>query len=112
MAVLSNADDGYLLPNVTSLGLNFAQVLSSEEGRAYKPDPGLFREVLRRLNVDPSEAIYVGDRQYEDVQGASTVGMATVWINRIGTPLDPGLPKPDHQINSLLELPGILSGGK
>jgi len=111
MAVLSNADDGYLMPNVAGLGLNFAQVLSSEEGRAYKPEPGLFQEMLRRLDVTPSEAAYVGDRQFEDVQGAGSVGMPTVWINRTDAPLDPGLPKPDHQIKSLLELPRILSGG-
>lgn len=109
-AVLSNADDGYLLPNVADLGLDFAGVLSSEECRAYKPAPGLFREMLRRLDASSSEAIYVGDRQYEDIKGASSIGMRTVWINRTGAALDPELPTPDYQINSLLELPVILSG--
>ena len=54
--------------------------------------------------------MYVGDRQYEDVKGASGVGMASVWINRTGAVLNPELPTPDYQINSLLELPGILTG--
>ncbi len=112
MAVLSNADDGYLMPNVAGLGLNFAQVLSSEEGRAYKPEPGLFQEMLRRLDVTPSEAAYVGDRQFEDVLGAGTVGMTTVWINRTGVAVDPELLTPNHQIKSLLELPDILSTGE
>jgi 2-haloalkanoic acid dehalogenase type II len=109
-AILSNADDGYLLPNVAALDLNFAEVLSSEGCRAYKPEPSLFQEMLRRLGVSPSEAMYVGDRQYEDVQGASGVGMPTVWINRTEAELDPKLPTPDYQIASLLELPGILTG--
>ena len=109
-AILSNADDGYLLPNAAALGLDFAEVLSSEECRCYKPEPRLFQEMLRRLDVAPNQALYVGDRQYEDVKGASGVGMASVWINRTGAVLNPELPTPDYQINSLLELPGILTG--
>ena len=108
IAVLSNADDCFLLPNLELLGLNFAAVLSSEEARDYKPRPGLFLEMLRRLGVTPQESVYVGDRQYEDVQGAGGVGMNTVWINRSGAAPDPKLPTPDRQISSLLELPGLL----
>ena len=108
-AVLSNADDDYLLPNLEHLGLEFEVVLSSEAARIYKPLPGLFRQMLRLLNVSPGESVYVGDRQYEDVQGASDVGINAIWINRSGVSPDPQLPKPAHQIKSLLELPGLLS---
>ena len=108
-ALLSNADDDYLLPNLGLLGLEFEAVLSSEEARVYKPNPGLFHQMLKRLNVAPGQAVYVGDRQYEDVQGARGVGINAVWINRSGEPLDPRLPEPVCQINSLLELPGLLA---
>ena len=108
-AVLSNADDDYLLPNLELLDLEFEAVLSSEEARVYKPLPGLFRQMLRRLNVAPSESVYVGDRQYEDVQGASEVGISAIWVNRSGASSDPQLPEPAYQIKSLLELPGLLS---
>lgn len=108
-AVLSNADDDYLLPNLELLDLEFEAVLSSEEARVYKPNPGLFHQMLKRLNVAPGQAVYVGDRQYEDVQGARGVGINAVWINRSGEPLNPRLPEPACQINSLLELPGLLT---
>ena len=52
----------------------------------------------------PEECLYVGDRQLEDVKGAGSVGMGTVWVNRNGEPLDPDLPSPDYQVGSLLEL--------
>ena len=107
-AVLSNADDSFLLPNLERLGLDFELVLSSEAARSYKPQPGLFLEALDRLGVGPQESVYVGDRQFEDVQGAGNVGINTVWINRSGEALDPQLPKPDGQISSLLELPDLL----
>ncbi len=108
-AVLSNADDDYLMPNLGLLGLEFDAVLSSEEARSYKPHPNLFREMLKRLDVAPGSAVYVGDRQYEDVKGARGVGINAVWINRTGEPLDPRLPEPACQIKSLLELPGLLA---
>lgn len=109
-AILSNADDDFLLPNVALLDLKFAAVLSSEGVRSYKPQPELFREMLRRLDVAPAACAYVGDRQFEDVQGAGGVGMHTVWINRSGASPDPELPIPGYQISSLLELPQVLTG--
>jgi 2-haloalkanoic acid dehalogenase type II len=110
IAVLSNADNGYLMPNLALLDLEFEAVLSSETARVYKPLPGLFEAMLRSLGVAATETVYVGDRQYEDVLGAAGVGINPVWINRDGRPLDPELPAPDHQISSLLELPALLAG--
>ena len=109
-AVLSNADDRYLIPNLQLLGRNFEAIISSEQARCYKPLPQLFETMLRRLSIAPSEAVYVGDKQFEDVQGAGGVGMHTVWVNRAGADPSPALPTPEFQISSLLELPGILTG--
>lgn len=52
-------------------------VFSSEIGRR-KPHPEIFRRALEALDVEPSAALFVGDRLYEDVRGASEVGMRTV----------------------------------
>jgi putative hydrolase of the HAD superfamily len=52
-------------------------VFSSEVGRR-KPDPAIFCRALEALDVEPSVALFVGDRLYEDVRGASDVGMRTV----------------------------------
>lgn len=53
------------------------RVLSSRLG-VKKPDPRLFVEVLRRLRVDPEEAVYVGDNPERDLAGARGVGMRCV----------------------------------
>ena len=109
-AVLSNADDGFLLPNLKLLDFEFETVLSSEMARSYKPQPELFNEMLRRLSLQPEETVYVGDRHYEDVFGASSVGMNAVWINRGDRELRADLPPPDHQVSGLLELPALIEG--
>ena len=111
MALLSNADDGFLLPNLELLEAGFETVLSSEQAHIYKPRPELFQLMLERLGVSPGETAYVGDRQLEDVFGATQAGMHPVWINRDNRPLDPNLPIPSHQILSLLELPKLLDNG-
>ena len=111
IAVLSNADDGFLLPNLKLLDFRFETVLSSEMARCYKPQPELFREMLRRLSLPPEATVYVGDRHYEDVFGASEAGINAVWIDRGGRGLRDGLPAPRHRITSLLELPGLIAAG-
>ena len=108
LVVLSNADDCFLEPVLERLAFPFAASLSSEGARCYKPNPELFLTLLRRLDVSAEETIYVGDRQYEDVQGAGQVGMRTIWINRTGAEPDPNLREPDYRIASLLELPGLI----
>ncbi|MBI4298257.1 MAG: HAD family hydrolase [Chloroflexi bacterium] len=103
-AVLSNADDAYLLPLLQRHDLQFEAVLSSESVGAYKPHPRPFLKILEKLSLAPAEAFYVGDHLFDDVLGASKVGMVTVWINRNGAPQDPSLPTPDHTIKNLMEL--------
>ena len=110
-ALLSNADDGFLLPNLELLQVGFDMVLTSEQAQIYKPRPELFHLMLERLGVSPDETAYVGDRQLEDVLGPAQAGMHPVWINRDNRPLDPNLPTPSHQISSLLELPKLLANG-
>ena len=110
VAVLSNADDCCLDPVAARIGVKFATVLSSEAGRRYKPDARLFQAVCQRMGVAPAECVYVGDKQFEDVQGARNAGMASVWINRVAVPANPALPAPDAEIRSLLDLPAALDG--
>lgn len=107
-AILSNADDDYLLPQLKRIGLTFPVVLSSEMVRAYKPHPLPFLRVLDALNLEPHEAVYVGDNPFDDVLGAKSVGMNAVWINRDGKTLPTNQPQPDHQITTLAQLPSIL----
>ena len=108
LAVLSNADEAYLNPVVARIPAAFSTVISSEGGQCYKPDARLFEIALNELQAHPSECVYVGDKQFEDVKGARGVGMSVVWINRKGEPLNPDLPTPDAEIRTLLELPDVL----
>jgi len=81
VGVVSNAiDPGVLLREDMELhgiaDLIDVAVFSSELG-IRKPHPGIYRHVLNRLDVEPSRALFVGDRVLEDVVGPSRAGMRT-----------------------------------
>jgi putative hydrolase of the HAD superfamily len=52
-------------------------VFSSEVGKR-KPHPAIFERALAELGVDAGDAVFVGDRLYEDIRGAGELGMTTV----------------------------------
>jgi putative hydrolase of the HAD superfamily len=80
--LVSNAfDPGWLLhQDLARMGLAErldAAVFSSEVGKR-KPHPAVFEATLSKLGVEPDQALFVGDRRYEDVRGAKELGMTTV----------------------------------
>ncbi len=86
----------------------FETVIVSDEVGWRKPKAVIFETALRRLDVGPEEALFVGDRADIDVAGAQAVGMATAWINRDGAALPEGATVPDFEIRDLKELEAIL----
>lgn len=60
-------------------------VCASEEAGAWKPDPAIFVEALRRLGTSVSGAGPVwmtGDSAANDIGGARALGFTTVWVHR------------------------------
>jgi putative hydrolase of the HAD superfamily len=82
LGLVSNAfDPGWLLHrDLEQMGLaqrlDFS-VFSSEVGKR-KPHPAIFERALGALGVEPENALFVGDRLYEDIRGAGELGMTTV----------------------------------
>jgi putative hydrolase of the HAD superfamily len=58
-------------------------VISGVEG-IEKPDPEIFRIALGRAGVEASEAVYVGDHPFFDVDPAREAGLLPVLIDRRG----------------------------
>ena len=107
-AILSNADRSFLSPLLEGTTLPLDVVISSETVGAYKPHPLPFQRVLEVLEVEPHEAVFVGDTLYDDILGAQRAGMRTVWINWSGAPGDTALVRPDHQVDNLTQLLDLL----
>jgi HAD superfamily hydrolase (TIGR01509 family) len=70
---------------VDRLGLDeaFDEIILSFEVGLRKPDPAIYREALRRLDVEPDHAVFVDDQQ-EYCDGAAAIGIETYLIDRSG----------------------------
>jgi putative hydrolase of the HAD superfamily len=101
LGLVSNAfDPGWLLHrDLEELGLagrlDFA-VFSSETGKR-KPHPAIFERALEALDAAPEEAMFVGDRLYEDIRGAGELGMTTVQALWFRADEHPEGGEPDHE---------------
>lgn len=81
-----------------------------------KPDPRVFREAARLLEVDPAEALYVGDEFDVDARAAVDAGLHGAWLLRPGHAKG-GIHDDDptraqaagvHVLGSLAQLPQVL----
>ncbi len=109
IGVVSNAYPDVQYSKLETLGLRqaFACILLAEEFGARKPDPAIFLEGCRQLDVSPSRCLYVGDSYSNDVVGAVAAGLPVCWLN--ADRQDPTGPESATvEIERLLQLPARL----
>lgn len=78
-------------------------IIAGEVGYA-KPDPRIFNLLITKYAIPPSQILYAGNSQEEDVACAYKAGLKVAWLNRKGEKLNPEIPKPHYEIESLSEL--------
>ncbi len=85
----------------------FSVTLSSLDHGYMKPHPSIFQSALRALDVDPHEAVMVGDSFSHDVEGALRLGMRGILVDRsLSSPTVRPVEVP--VIRSLRQLPALL----
>jgi HAD superfamily hydrolase (TIGR01549 family) len=84
----------------------------SEEVGIVKPEAGIFRVALERLQCSAEETVMIGDAWQNDIIGARAAGIRAIWLNRFGMPCpDPSLAseisafEPLEAVFALLSLP-------
>ncbi|MFN2518855.1 MAG: HAD family hydrolase [Jatrophihabitantaceae bacterium] len=91
------------------------QVLSLIDGAVYssdiewtKPHPEAFRAALDAVGVsDPAHAVFVGDRPFDDIHGAKSVGMRAILVPHSAIPAaqhGPVAGDPDAVVQRLAEV--------
>ncbi len=87
---------------------DYFDVLSfSDEIGVRKPHPAIFKKTLKELGLPANNVLHVGDNVLDDISGAKSVGMKTVWYNT-GTWPDASTDKADAEIHHFSELPAIV----
>ena len=99
----------------TGLSAYFSFAVSAASVGQAKPHPETFAAAANAAGVQRHELLHVGDDPETDVSGAVLAGVKCVWISRAGQPWPeeqfPGI-RPDAEIASLTDLPGLLREGK
>ena len=79
-----------------------AGISSFHHGKT-KPHASIFRAVLELLEVEPRDAVMVGDTVADDIDGALAIGMRAVLVDRLGASLEY-----EPRIDDLYALPAAL----
>jgi beta-phosphoglucomutase-like phosphatase (HAD superfamily) len=78
--------------------------VSSEQVERGKPEPDVYLETARRMNVDPAQSAAVEDSE-NGIRSAKAAGMYTVALpNEVYPPAEDALAQADAVISSLDEL--------
>ncbi len=107
MAVVSDAQSAYAVPELRAVGLlkYFNPLIVSGDLGYRKPDPRLFQMALDALQVRPEQALFFGNDLYHDIFGAQQVGMKAIFVSsNQGNTSDQTI-SPDYTISRFAELP-------
>jgi len=99
-----SADAVEALLNCAGIREYFIGVVSTDEIKSFKPNPGVYSHFLRRAAAPGSDAWMVSSNPF-DVIGAVSAGMRAAWIKRSpGALFDPWGIEPTLTVSSLLNL--------
>jgi putative hydrolase of the HAD superfamily len=109
LGILSNAgDDKDVQELIEGFGIRpyFDFVLTSASCFYRKPHPRAFEFALAHWNIQPEEAVMIGDTLEADIKGAKDLNMKTIWITRRAQFKNEDMQriKPDFSLRKLNEL--------
>jgi len=89
----------------------FNAIVISEDFGWRKPSSEIFHYTLNRLKVKPEEAVFIGDSPLEDIKGAKSVGLRTIFTSsQFNTQknLQESGQEPDYIVDDLVKILDIL----
>jgi 2-haloacid dehalogenase len=87
----------------------FDGVVSVDDIQTFKPNPDVYHHFIKKTGAEPENAWLVSSNPF-DVQGAINIGMKAAWLRRShNVVFDPWGIEPTLKINSLAELPELIS---
>ena len=105
LGILSNTDPDYIAASKELIGVPFDETVVASEIGSYKPAFGHWREFDARTGADPARHVHVGASLFHDIAPARRLGLASIWINRLGEEPDP---EPAVELTDLRGLPQAL----
>jgi len=108
LVIISNAEDDMIAQNIRNMDVEFYDVITAEQARAYKPTTPIFYYALRRLGCDKGDILHVAQGFNYDMMPAHGLGWDRVWINRNHRPGNTEDYGPYEELSDLTGLPALL----
>jgi 2-haloacid dehalogenase len=105
LAILSNTDRDFIVASKARIGVPFDETIVASEIGSYKPGHRHWSEFFARTHADRARHVHVAASHFHDVVPAHELGLASVWVNRLG---ETGDPPPTREIPDLSTLPDVL----
>ena len=109
LAILSNGSPKMLSATVENSSISelLDAVLSVEQVGVFKPHPSVYRLAVDELGVAAGQICFLSSNAW-DAHAAKAFGFRVVWCNRFHQVAERIPERPDGEIDTLAELPGIL----
>ena len=113
MGIITNGFDDIQRRKLSTCGVDFffSEIVSEKRTGFRKPDLRIFQYALDCMNVNASQAIYIGNSFANDIIPASKIGMKAIWFdcNR-QLPIDKAqyVPQGIHPISSVYSMLPII----
>lgn len=107
-AILSNGSPEMLEGAVDFAGIGdwLDDVLSVEAVGVFKPAKAVYDMVGARFGSTPEQVLFVSSNGW-DAAGVAAYGFRTVWVNRMGEPMDRLPAQPHHVLADLSDIPDL-----
>jgi 2-haloacid dehalogenase len=105
LAILSNTDRDFIAASKARIGVPFDETIVASDIGSYKPGHRHWSEFFARTHADRARHVHVAASHFHDIFPATELGLATVWVNRLG---ETGDPPPTREIPDLSTLPDVL----
>lgn len=110
--LLSNAQSCFTIEELKECGLYdlFDDIIISSDVGRKKPYGEIFDIAFERFGITPENSIYVGNDMRDDILGASSKGMRTLYIEtaQSGSYPDLDIPKPTFVVKNHMEMKNTL----
>ncbi|HXH98534.1 MAG TPA: HAD family hydrolase [Gaiellaceae bacterium] len=98
LAILSNTDRDFIEASIVQIGVPFDLAIVASEIGSYKPGRVHWDAFFERTGAERAGHVHVAASLFHDVAPATTLGLRTIWINRLGEAPEP---QPDVELHSL-----------
>ena len=105
LGILSNTDRDLIDASMDAIGVPFDLSIVAGEIGSYKPATRHWELFREETDAVPDGHVHVAQSLYHDVEPATTLGIPSIWINRLGEPKDA---RPRATLSSLAGLADAL----